>query len=40
MLGSSKIYMEPTNALPSEVANLIRWNSPPDKVELSLFKVK
>ena len=24
MLGSSKIYMEPTNALPSEVANLMR----------------
>jgi hypothetical protein len=32
MLGSSRIYMEPTKLLPSEVAKLIRWDSPPESV--------
>ena len=32
MLGSSSIYIEPTKLLPSEVAKLIRCDSPPDKL--------
>ncbi len=40
MLGSSNTYIEPTSALPSEVASLIRWYSPPDNVEVSLLRVR
>ena len=40
MLGSSKIYKDPTRLLPNEVAKLIRWLSPPLKVLLSLSNVK
>ena len=34
ILGSSKIYIEPTRGLPSEVASAILWLSPPERVEL------
>ena len=40
MLGSSKIYIDPTKLLPSEVAKLIRCDSPPESVAEFLFKVK
>jgi len=40
MLGSSKMYIEPTKLLPSEVARLMRWDSPPDKVFDTRFRVK
>jgi hypothetical protein len=39
MLGSSRIYMEPTKLLPSEVAKLIRWDSAGSVAEF-LFKVR
>ena len=40
MLGSSKMYIEPTKLLPNEVAKLIRCDSPPES-ELELrFNVK
>ena len=32
MDGSSRMYMLPTSELPSEVARLIRWLSPPLRV--------
>ena len=37
---SSRIYKEPTKLLPKEVAKLIRWLSPPERVEDNLFKVR
>ena len=40
ILGSSRIYIEPTRLLPSDVARFIRWLSPPDKVLDFLFSVK
>ena len=40
MLGSSKMYIEPTNELPKEVARFILWDSPPDKVLDLLSKLK
>ena len=40
MLGSSKMYMEPTKADPSEVANLMRWYSPPERLEVRRLSVK
>ena len=40
MLGSSKIYKEPTKLEPNEVAKLMRWVSPPLKVFESLFNDK
>ena len=40
MLGSSKIYMEPTKVLPNEVAKLIRCDSPPLSELLKRFKVR
>ena len=40
MLGSSNTYIEPTSAEPSEVANEIRWLSPPLSVLLKRFSVK
>ena len=40
MLGSSKIYIDPTKLLPNEVAKLMRCDSPPDKVAEFRFKVR
>ena len=40
ILGSSRIYIEPTRLLPREVAKFIRWLSPPDNVFEVLFIVK
>ena len=40
ILGSSKIYMEPTKLLPNEVAKLMRCDSPPESVAEFRFKVK
>ena len=40
ILGSSKIYIEPTKLLPNEVARLIRWLSPPDSEFEVLFSVR
>ena len=40
ILGSSKIYIEPTKELPKEVAKLIRWDSPPESDADFLFKLK
>ena len=40
ILGSSKMYIEPTKLLPREVAKLIRCDSPPESVAEVLFKVR
>ena len=40
ILGSSKIYIDPTKLLPKEVAKLIRCDSPPDNVAEFRFSVK
>ena len=40
ILGSSRMYNEPTRLLPKEVARLILWDSPPEKVFDFLFSVK
>ena len=40
ILGSSKIYKDPTKLLPNEVARLILWLSPPDRDFDFIFKVK
>ena len=39
-LGSSNTYIEPTKALPRDVARLILWVSPPESVFDFLFNVK
>ena len=38
--GSSSIYIDPTSALPKEVARLIRCDSPPDKVLAFLLRFR
>ena len=38
--GSSSMYIEPTRELPREVAKLIRWDSPPDKVLAFLLRLR
>ena len=40
ILGSSKIYIEPTKLLPNEVAKLMRCDSPPESVAEFRFRVK
>ena len=40
MEGSSRMYMEPTSELPSEVARLMRWLSPPLSVLLMRLRVR
>ena len=40
MLGSSRIYSEPVRLLPSDVERLIRWLSPPERVELNRLSVR
>ena len=40
MLGSSRIYIEPTRLLPSDVERFILCDSPPDNVEESLSRVR
>ena len=40
ILGSSNIYKEPTRLLPSEVAKLMRWLSPPESELLRRFRVR
>ena len=40
ILGSSKIYIDPTKLLPKEVAKLIRCDSPPESVAEFLFNVR
>ena len=40
ILGSSKIYIEPTKLLPNEVAKLMRCDSPPESVAEFLFNVR
>ena len=40
MLGSSRIYREPTRLLPNDVVRFILWLSPPDKVPASLDSVR
>ena len=40
MLGSSRIYKEPTKLLANEVARFIRCDSPPERVEDRRFNVK
>lgn len=40
MLGSSRTYSTPTKLAPICVANLILWDSPPDRVPALLLKVR
>ena len=40
MEGSSNTYVTPVNPDPIWLANLIRWDSPPDKVELFLERLR
>src|ERR1035437_1569946 len=40
MLGSSRIYMDPVRLLPNAVDRLIRWDSPPDRVEERRLRVR
>ena len=40
MLGSSRIYVDPTRLLPKEVAKLMRCDSPPERVFESRFNVR
>ena len=40
ILGSSKMYIEPTKLLPNEVAKFIRCDSPPESVAEFRFNVK
>ena len=40
MLGSSKIYNDPTKLLPNELTKLIRWLSPPLRVLARRFRVR
>ena len=40
MLGSSRIYSEPTRELPRAVTRLILWLSPPERVLDALLSVR
>ena len=40
MLGSSRIYMEPTRELPRAVTRFTLWLSPPESVFMVLFRLR